>query len=625
MKLTYFKIENFRNIGLVECSDIPNLMVICGGNGCGKSAVLHAIMAAKEHAAPYGGFQMDPRCVSANADSARVTLRVQFSGVEKDWYKDKYNAECPAADEIILEIQRDGRASVPKKSPVIRNLLSWYSREHENSPGFFDYIDAHRFVAKKDLSTWNSSSLSDQQSKQSLGSVGTQKFNLMKEYLASLVMKDAQEILSARRNGQDANPDSLREIREFFNGFFKPMEFVDVHIDTSPFRYIVKTPKGEIDIDDLSSGEKEIFNTYIHFHQLKPQNAVILFDEVDAHLHPELERRYLHLFSEMSKSNQIILTTHSPEIMVAAGSKGLFALDKNQNGQNANQLSRVTGDDEMHAALSEIMGSNGMVSINRKVVFIEGEETSADRYIYEALFPPSEYNISFMPAGDSSTNIKTSERINALLSSSGTFQEFYSIVDGDIERPTEYADSDHLFRLPVYHIENYLLNCQNIFSVTASILLDQCPHKNEHDVEVALKRLLLEDKHLLPYTKALFDAKVSWLAKCAWDSVYKRDSETLVNMVFPDFAEIRAKAETNLRAYTDDGTWPEKAKGRELIKAYCGELGIKYEHFRNLLIAATNGPPASIVEIINKIKDGATGAQQSTALDADSAALHQHQ
>ena len=50
---------------------------------------------------------------------------------------------------------------------------------------------------------------------------------------------------------------------------------------------------GEIDIDDLSSGEKEIFNIFVRFHQLNPHESVILFDEADAHLHPDLERRYL--------------------------------------------------------------------------------------------------------------------------------------------------------------------------------------------------------------------------------------------------------------------------------------------------------------------------------------------
>jgi AAA15 family ATPase/GTPase len=614
MKISYFKIENFRNLSLAECIDPPNLMVICGGNGCGKSAILHAIMAAKEHAAPYGGFNMDPRCVSANAEKARVTLRVKFSEIEKAWYKEKNNGDCPTEDEIILEIKKGGQANVPKKSPFVRSLLSWYSREYIDSPGFFDYIDAHRFVAKKDLSTWNSSSLSDQQSKQSLGSAGTQKFNLVKEYLASLVMKDAQELLAARRNGLESNPDSLQEIREFFNGFFKPMEFIDVRIDTSPFRYIVKTPMGEIDIDDLSSGEKEILNTYVHFHQLKPENAVILFDEIDAHLHPDLERRYLQIFKEMSNSNQIILTTHSPEIMVAAGSQSLFALDKVQGETGINQLSRVTGSEDMHSALSQIMGTNGMVSINRKVVFIEGEESSSDRYIYESLFPPSEHNISFMPAGDSSTNVKTSERINALLSSSGTFQEFYSIVDGDIERQNDIADSKRLFRLPVYHVENYLLDCQKIYDTAKSILLEKCPYGNAKEIESTLKSLLLEDGHLLPYSKAIFDAEVSRAAKSAFDNVYKRDSGALAKMVLPEFAAIKTKAEKFLHEHITNDTWTEKAKGRDLLRAFCGKIGVKYEHFRNLLINSIKEPPASLLEIISKIKGEVSEAQQSSRL-----------
>jgi predicted ATPase/predicted RNase H-like HicB family nuclease len=600
MRISYFRIENFRNIRLAECDSPPDLMVICGANGCGKSSILHALMAAKEHAAPYGGFQMDPRCVSACAELASVTLRVEFSELERQWYRDKYSQECPEQDEIILQIHRGGRANVPKRSTVVRNLLSWYSREYKDSPGFFDYIDAHRVVARKELSTWNSSSLSDQHYKQSLGQVGTQKFNVIKEYLASLVMRDAQAILVARRSGGDCSTDSLRDIRDFFNAFFKPMQFVDVQIDSSPFKYIISTPNGEIDIDDLSSGEKEVLATYIHFHQLNPQDAVILFDEVDAHLHPDLERRYLEVFRRMSANNQILLTTHSPEIMVAAGSESLYTVSKVQEGNGSNQLARVTGNDEMHSALSSIMGSNGMVSINRKVVFIEGKESSADRHIYEALFPPSEHNISFMPAGDSSTKVKTSERVNALLSSSGTFQEFYSIIDGDIERPTDAKDSGRLFRLPVYHVENYLLDCDAILSVTRSLLLGKCPFADRSGVEDCLKRLLLCDAHLLPYTRARFDAEVAKQAKTAWDCVFKRDSQSLATLALPDFNSTRTASSAQLTAAAADGTWAAVAKGRNLLKAYCTELGVNYEHFRNLLIGQLRFPPKGLAETIHQ-------------------------
>jgi|GEM_PF-1053524 len=616
MRITYFKIENFRNISLAECSNVPNLMVICGGNGCGKSALLNAIMAAKEHAAPYGGFQMDPRCVSADSELARVTVRLQFSELEQHWYKDKYNQDCPNADEIILEIQRGGRATVPKRSQVVKNLLSWYSREYRESPGFFDYIDSHRIVAKKDLSTWNSSSLSDQQSKQSLGAVGTQKFNLIKEYLASLIMRDAQEILAAKRNGRDCNPDSLKDIRKFFDDFFMPMRFKDVQIDCSPFKFIVETPKGLIDIDDLSSGEKEILYTFIHFHQLNPENAVILFDEVDAHLHPDLERRYLSVFKRMAQRNQILLTTHSPEIMVAAGSESLFTLNKNQCGKGVNQLSRVTESEELHSALSEIMGSNGMVSINRKVVFIEGIESSADRYIYEALYPPAQHNISFIPAGDSVTNIRASERVNRLLSAAGTFQEFYSIIDCDIERPLQPETSDRLFRLPVYHVENFLIDPEIIFRVTARIMLDKCPYASVDDVKKCLVELLKEDAHLLPFTRAVFDAAVAGKAKEAWDCVYRRDSNRLAEVTFPNFEDMRMRAIAKIDESIKDDSWSSVCKGRDLLKSFCSRHGLNYEHFRNLLISELTTPPRGLEAIMTRILNhNGRAAQQGTSPD----------
>ncbi len=87
MRIESFRIENFRNLRLAQCDDLPDFIVICGGNGCGKSALLQAIMTAKEHAAPYGGFQMDPRSVSADAEKATISLRIKFSQIERDWYK----------------------------------------------------------------------------------------------------------------------------------------------------------------------------------------------------------------------------------------------------------------------------------------------------------------------------------------------------------------------------------------------------------------------------------------------------------------------------------------------------------------------------------------------------------
>ena len=95
MRITSFRIENFRNIRLAESHSPPDFMVICGGNGCGKSAFLQAIITAKEHAGAYGNFQFDPRAVSADADQARISLVMEFSDVERAFVEKHLSTECP--------------------------------------------------------------------------------------------------------------------------------------------------------------------------------------------------------------------------------------------------------------------------------------------------------------------------------------------------------------------------------------------------------------------------------------------------------------------------------------------------------------------------------------------------
>ena len=184
MRIISFRIENFRNLKLAECSNPPDFMVICGGNGCGKSALLNALMTAKEHAGAYGNFSFDPRAVSADADQALISLRLQFNEIERDFVKRQFGTECPDTDEIVIEVKKGGAARATKRSQATKHLLGWYSKSFLDSPGFFDYIDAYRLAPKTQLSTWDASFLSDQRAKETLGATGTAKFRDTKAYLA---------------------------------------------------------------------------------------------------------------------------------------------------------------------------------------------------------------------------------------------------------------------------------------------------------------------------------------------------------------------------------------------------------------------------------------------------------
>jgi hypothetical protein len=514
--------------------------------------------------------------------------------------KNKFNGMCQEIEEVVVEINKGGAVRAANRSPAVHQLLSYYGRSI-GSPGFFDFINAHRQTQKFNLQTWDPSVLTDDRAKETLAR-GEQKFQFTKQYLAGLRMHDLQELQASLPSGKASINDSLEEIREFFNLFFAPMRFKDVYIYKSPFEFVISTPQGDIDIDDMSSGEKEVLNTFIRFHQLKPKGAVILFDEADAHLHPDLERRYLEVLRQFGKESQLLITTHSPEMMIAAGTESLYTVIKEPPANGGNQLLRVTQNEQMHRVLSDIMGSRGIVSFNQRIIFIEGEDASADRDIYEAAYPPGKYNISFVPAGNSATVRKTAEQVNELLETSVGFQQYFSIVDGDIERfESDPTKGKRLFRLPVYHIENLLLDEREIFEVTRSMLSSQCRYSTIDEVSNDLKKLVLSDSHVKPYAKALFDARLAKTAKDAYDAVFKNQANSAISFSSLKFSEVEKEARDVLQSAIDNDTWRGKCKGRDLLKAYCKLHGFRYEHFRNLLISRIKTPPKALDEIMEQI------------------------
>ena len=135
----------------------------------------------------------------------------------------------------------------------------------------------------------------------------------------------------------------------------------------------------------------------------------------------------------------------------------LYTVLKQPTSNNGNQFVRVSNNDALHNTLSEMMGARGLVSFNQRIIFIEGEETSTDRELYEHFYPPGKYNVSFVPAGNSATVRNTSEKVNYLLSSGIGFQQYFSIIDGDIERATDPPPGGRLFKLPDYVHEAWFI------------------------------------------------------------------------------------------------------------------------------------------------------------------------
>lgn len=111
----------------------------------------------------------------------------------------------------------------------------------------------------------------------------------------------------------------------------------------------LKTPEGDVPFDDLSQGMTSIFNWIgilaqrlfeICAHSKAPnlEPATVLIDEVDVHLHPEWQRRLVHLTRTHFPNVHVIATSHSPLLAGALQPTEVIVLERDPETKAVRRL-----------------------------------------------------------------------------------------------------------------------------------------------------------------------------------------------------------------------------------------------------------------------------------------------
>ncbi|MES2458199.1 MAG: AAA family ATPase [Bacteroidota bacterium] len=131
----------------------------------------------------------------------------------------------------------------------------------------------------------------------------------------------------------------------------------------------------EIGIGNLSSGERVIMSLAMllyYFQHRAAKKNLILFDEIDAHLHPSLTKQFFDVISTVvikEYEARVIMATHSPSTVALAPVDVLFVLNK---GEGITEIESVSKD----KALSILTAGVPSLSINyenRRQVFVESQ------------------------------------------------------------------------------------------------------------------------------------------------------------------------------------------------------------------------------------------------------------
>jgi energy-coupling factor transporter ATP-binding protein EcfA2 len=231
-----------------------------------------------------------------------------------------------------------------------------------------------------------------------------------------------------------------------------PWYFLNSILDAANLNFIIDKPSGyddrpyepilihqisrdRIKFADLSSGEKILmsFALCLYYAQDRRQIVdypkVLLFDEIDAPLHPEMTQSLLRTIQEVlvERHNiKVILTTHSPSTVALAPDSAIYVMQK-----DGNQRLRKTSKDKALAILTSGVVTLSINYENRRQVFVESEyDVKFYDVIYNKLkhYLQPEISLEFIPSGAPGQG--DCENVKRIVNQLNT-SNIYGIIDWD--------------------------------------------------------------------------------------------------------------------------------------------------------------------------------------------------
>lgn len=222
------------------------------------------------------------------------------------------------------------------------------------------------------------------------------------------------------------------------------------------------------DLDDLSSGEKELIHGYITLVALGLKNSIVMIDEPEVHLNPRMVKGLVGFYDNfVSKefNNQIIFSTHSDVLvkdLISTADVMVMHMGEATEDEG-NQVVAVNTLSKKDKLIYELVGDRAAFLPAGKVVIIEGDKSSLDRHVLDRLFPDFVAQTNIISGLSKKEVILLAQNITDLESSSDRLSKVFAITDRDFD--TTPLPSFAIHHWNVYSIENYLLHPDYILRV----------------------------------------------------------------------------------------------------------------------------------------------------------------
>lgn len=537
MKISQLTVENIRGINLAVLENLADVVAIAGANGCGKSCLLDCVRLFKSQYGSYyaNEQQMWWQEKSLNVDdrgsaikvlrqrnrngrivasikledsekqyilsdkqrrTERLALLELFPGLRPHYAEGLWNwrsipelvryerqvkehtqsMQAEIRSELAREemqgevtIHRNGTLSI-RPNRALTYIFSTFEPDHL---GVIDFHAADRSYTYEQVGNVNIGfSQKDDQWKNSAMYNLAQKYSNVKSALATESIRNMIAERAGARQGAEAELTST--LRSIFSELIPGKRFDGPRpTPTGELEFPVFTAGTSHDLNDLSSGEKEIVFGYLRTRARAARNSVIIVDEPELHLNPAMIRGLPALYQKhigSALNNQIWLVTHSDVFLRTAfydSDMELFHMAVAAREPGNNQITRISQRSEFDRVCIDLIGDIANYRPDQPVLIVEGQQ-QFDILVLRRLFSEMLKGVNVLEAGGKSQVLQRQASLRDSVQKSGQTKTILSITDSDGDRSCD--ESKGQYQWPAYHIENYLIEPKYIGLAIDSIM-----------------------------------------------------------------------------------------------------------------------------------------------------------
>lgn len=347
MKISYIRIQNFKSIRDLEITELENALILVGKNNTGKTNVIDAILAATGYHTVRTEEFLDPQ------KSIDITLSIEFTEEDLQSYQtrgmvskhrdyekwlEEFRSLIPSFQDntvtFTFHINPEHKVryndGFQKNNPYIREIFPkiYHIDQTRNLDALqndvFSFYDKESFEMLKDNTCTFDPARKCNRCFQCIGVINKKTpeeltlFETTRLLQYKLFRTNLNEFADKVNYYFHRNGNPSQQIRYVLNFNLDDL----LHIDTQ----LINRERNDYvsSLSSMSEGIRSIYalsllEAYIDEAQTLP--CIILMEDPEIYLHPQLQKVASEILYRLSKKNQVVFSTHSPNLIFNFSSK----------------------------------------------------------------------------------------------------------------------------------------------------------------------------------------------------------------------------------------------------------------------------------------------------------------